>query len=174
LAVDIHLSDPNLQIYNGRLHIRAQLHGLSYYCYHYFFTSLIIGTLCIFFVELFFVIVLVLAVILVRYNKRTEHGDLVSHDLHETLEPEDARKSPSSSPAVSPGELNQDGEQQEESSSESGAAGTGISFPTVKSKTKEKDSVHKKSTQKTTPPAELHTILPHDSDEDDKGKEREV
>jgi len=49
LVIDAQLSDPKIQLYRSVLQLRAQLHGISYYCYHYFYTCLLLGTLCIFF-----------------------------------------------------------------------------------------------------------------------------
>jgi len=69
LVITASLSDSRIELYQASLLVRAQLSGLSYYCYHYFYTALIIGSLIIFACEIFITICIVIAFLLLRYNQ---------------------------------------------------------------------------------------------------------
>eukprot|EP01126_Amoeba_proteus_P030840 TRINITY_DN3039_c0_g1_i4.p1 TRINITY_DN3039_c0_g1~~TRINITY_DN3039_c0_g1_i4.p1 ORF type:complete len:240 (-),score=43.92 TRINITY_DN3039_c0_g1_i4:111-830(-) len=54
LAVQVTLSSPHLQLYSASMHFTANLSGLSYYCYYYFFTCFVVGTFFVMLCEIIF------------------------------------------------------------------------------------------------------------------------
>ncbi|KAJ6253489.1 seipin [Anaeramoeba flamelloides] len=74
--IEFILSNPKIELYSSKLIIRTNYTGLKYICYYWFYTSLIIGILCIFLVQYSIALIIYINVwILIKKYRKKMNGN---------------------------------------------------------------------------------------------------
>jgi hypothetical protein len=70
--LNLTISHPQIQIYDAELHLEAQLSGLRYYFYHWFWTTYILVTIAIFWLDMTVLFVFALGLTVRQWWRRTQ------------------------------------------------------------------------------------------------------